>query len=153
MVVTGGGSKGYTLPPYEQIVDLSRKYFTAKDSDGEDIPAPFMDVLGMTETLTALIDRYGTNKKIPHPLSHVFLLDPKTFEPMNEDKKQGVLGIFNPFVTSWLEIFYPGDLMTSHPSKSYYGKEYAYMRRFTVEEGWDLQRACGGTLEEMMVKQ
>lgn len=152
VIVTGGGSKGYTLPPYEKIVSLSRKYFVAKDKNGEDIPAPFMDVLGMTETLTAFIDRFGTNEKLPHPLSHAFILNPKTFEMMEEDSKEGVLGIFNPFVTSWLELFYPGDLMTSQPSKSYYGKEFKYVRRFTVEEGWDLQRACGGTLEEMMTK-
>ncbi|MBC7127690.1 MAG: hypothetical protein ABC585_01125 [Candidatus Methanosuratincola petrocarbonis] len=150
VIVTGGGSKGYTLPPYEDIVSLSRKYFTAKDPSGAEIPVPFMDVLGMTETLTALIDRHGSLNKIPHPLSHVFLLDPKTYNVIEEDGKEGILGIFNPFVTSWLETFYPGDLMSSMPSTSYYGREFKYIRRFTVEEGWDLQRACGGTMEEMM---
>lgn len=152
VIVTGGGSKGYALPPYEEIVSLSRKYFVAQDAAGNDVPTPFMDVLGMTETLTALIDRHGTVNKIPHPLSHVFLLDPKTYEIMEGDNKEGVLGIFNPFVTSWLETFYPGDLMVSLPSESYYGREFKYVRRFTVEEGWDLQRACGGTMEEMMRK-
>jgi len=152
IVVTGGGSKGYTLPPYNEIVNLSRKYIVSKDGGGEDIPVPFMDVLGMTETLTAFIDRYESFDKVPHPLSQAFLLDPKTFEYMDEDGKEGVLGIFNPFVTSWLEIFYPGDLMLSKPTPGYYGKSYQYIRRFTVEEGWDLQRACGGTLEEMMRK-
>ncbi|MDI9644638.1 MAG: hypothetical protein QFX35_05410 [Candidatus Verstraetearchaeota archaeon] len=150
VIVTGGGTKGYDLPPYDEIVSLSRKYFTAKDLSGTDVPVPFMDVLGMTETLTALLDKYGTVNKIPHPLSEVFLLDPKTYEVMDEDGKEGVLGIFNPFVTSWLETFYPGDLVTAMPSKSYYGREFKYVRRFTVEEGWGLQRACGGTMEEMM---
>jgi phenylacetate-CoA ligase len=109
-----------------------------------------MDVLGMTETLTALIDNFGTMGKVPHPLSHVFLLDPKTMEVIEEDGREGILGIFNPFVTSWPEIFYPGDIMTSAPSDRYYGKEFSYMRRLRVEEGWDLQRACGGTMEELM---
>ncbi len=154
VIVTGGGTKGFlNIPPYDTIVELSRKYFTAKNKSGEEQPVPFMDVLGMTETLTALIDRFGVMNKIPHPLSHVFLLDPKTFELIEEDEGQeGVLGIFNPFTTSWLELFYPGDFMKAHKSDRYYGKEYTYIRRFTPEEGWELQRACGGTLEEMMSK-
>ena len=152
LIVTGGGTKGFTdLPPYDKIVGLSRKYFKAQSRQGEEQPAPFMDVLGMTETLTALIDRFGVMDKVPHPLSHVFLLDPKTFELIEEDEgKEGVLGIFNPFTTSWLELFYPGDFMKAHSSDRFYGKEYTYVRRFTPQEGWDLQRACGGTLEEMM---
>ncbi len=152
VIVTGGGTKGFTnLPSYDKIVELSRKYFKAKNKAGEEHPAPFMDVLGMTETLTALIDRFGVMNKIPHPLSHVFLLKPSTFELIEDDEGQeGVLGIFNPFTTSWLELFYPGDFMKAHSSNRYYGKEYTYVRRFTPEEGWELQRACGGTLEEMM---
>ncbi len=133
IVVTCGDPKGHALPPYNDIVALSRKYIVAKDADGDDIPVPFMDVLGMTETLTALIDRYERFDKVPHPLSQAFLLNPKTFEYMDEDGKEGVLGIFNPFVTSWLEIFYPGDLMLSKPTPSYYGKSFQYVRRFTVE--------------------
>jgi hypothetical protein len=150
IVVTGGGSKGYTLPPYDDIVSLSRKYISAVDPKGEDVEVPFMDVLGMTETLTALIGRHGSIGLVPYPLSEVFLLDPKTFEPLKEGEKQGVLGIFNPHVTSWLEVFYPGDIMAVSPSAGYYGREYSFIRRLSVEEGWDLQRACGGTLEEMM---
>ncbi|MEM4616938.1 MAG: hypothetical protein QXY19_08045 [Archaeoglobaceae archaeon] len=153
VIVTGGGSKGYELPPYGEIVEISRKFFKAKDRDGKDVPTPFMDVLGMTETLTALIDRFGYMDKVPHPLSQVFLLDPKTYDYMEEDKKEGILGIFNPFVTSWLEVFYPGDIMRTHDSNCYYGKEFVYVRRLTVEEGWSLQRACGGTLEEMMKRE
>jgi phenylacetate-CoA ligase len=109
-----------------------------------------MDVLGMTETLTALIDRHGEMDKVPHPLSQAFLLDPRTMDVIEEDGKEGILGIFNPFVTSWLEVFYPGDLMSAHESDRYYGREFVYNRRLSVEEGWDLQRACGGTLEELM---
>ncbi|MBN1786422.1 MAG: hypothetical protein JW825_05515, partial [Candidatus Methanofastidiosa archaeon] len=151
IIVTGGGSKGATnLPPYPEVVDRSRKFFKSRDGSGSARTVPFMDVLGMTETLTALIDNYGVMDKVPHPLSHVFLLDPNTMETIGDDNGQGALGIFNPFVTSWLEVFYPGDIMSSHPSDRYYGKEYVYTRRLTVEEGWDLQRACGGTLEEMM---
>jgi phenylacetate-CoA ligase len=151
-VVTGGGSKGFTLPPYGDIVALARKYFTAADARGEGVEVPFMDVLGMTETLTALIGRHGSIGLVPYPLSEVFLLDPKTFEPLKAGAKEGVLGMFNPHVTSWLEVFYPGDIMAVSPSEGYYGREYSFIRRLTVEEGWDLQRACGGTLEEMMQK-
>ena len=151
VIVTGGGTKGFTdLPPYQGIVEISRKHFKAKDRSGREVSTPFMDVLGMTETLTAMIDRFDVMDKIPHPLSEVFLLDPKTFEWRNEDNFEGVVGIYNPFTTSWLEVFYPGDLMKSHPSDRFYGKEYVYVRRLRVEEGWELQRACGGTLEELM---
>ncbi|MEM2180067.1 MAG: hypothetical protein QXP32_04520 [Nitrososphaeria archaeon] len=151
IVVTGGGTKGFTnLPSYDKIVEFSRKYFKAKDKSGKDVPTPFMDVLGMTETLTAMLDRFGVMDKVPHPLSEVFLLDPKTFELKNEDNVEGIVGIYNPFTTSWLEVFYPGDLMISHPSDRFYGKEFVYVRRLKVEEGWGLQRACGGTLEELM---
>jgi phenylacetate-CoA ligase len=138
------------LPPYDKIVELSRKHFRSKDRSGVDIPVPFMDVLGMTETLTALIDKFGVMDKVPHPLSEVFILNPKTYELMEEEGKEGVLGIFNPFVTSWLEIFYPGDIMSFHRSENFYGSEFVYVRRLKLEEGWNLQRACGGTLEELM---
>lgn len=150
VIVTGGGSKGYDLPKYDVIVEKARRYFTAKNKNGEDIPVPFMDVLGMTETLTALIAKFGSHGMIPTPLTEVFLLNPKTFEPLEEGANEGVLGIFNPFVTSWLECFYPGDIMQTSPWNGYYGRQYHYVRRLTVEEGWDLQRACGGTLEELM---
>lgn len=150
VVVTGGGSKGMSIPPYDEIVKLSRKHFKSMDRDGNEIPTPFMDVLGMTETLTAFLDNYGKMDKVPYPLSEVFLLDPKTFQTIEEGGKEGIVGIFNPSTTSWLELFYPGDIMISLPSNRFYGKEYRYIRRLYVEEGWDLQRACGGTLEEMM---
>ncbi len=151
LIVTGGGTKGFDdLPPYNDIVDNARRQFTAQERDGTAVPAPFMDVLGMTETLTALIDRQGVMAKVPHPLSTVFLIDPVTLEPLEEGDTEGLACLFNPFVTSWLECFYPGDLMTSRPSTSFYGREFTYQRRLTVKEGWSLQRACGGSMEEMM---
>jgi phenylacetate-CoA ligase len=153
VVVTGGGSKGFAdLPEYPKLVSSAQRHFKSQDRSGKAVDTPFMDVLGMTETLTALIDRYGVMDKMPHPLSEVFILDPLTFELVEGEGKEGVLGIFNPFTTSWLEVFYPGDIMTWHSSPRYYGKEFVYKRRLSVKEGWDLQRACGGTLEEMMTK-
>ena len=153
VVVTGGGSKGFSdLPPYEKMVSYCRKHFTAKTKGGMPTPAPFMDVLGMTETLTALIDHFGVMDKVPYPLSEVFLLDPRTFKPIEGDGKEGILCIFNPFTTSWLECFYPGDIMSSKPSNRFYGREFLFQRRLTIKEGWELQRACGGTLEDMMAQ-
>jgi len=110
-----------------------------------------MDVMGMTETLTALIDNLGTMDKVPHPLSETFLVDPRTFEIKEEG--EGLLCVYNPFVTTWLEAFYPGDLMVAKESDRFYGKEFVFGRRLTVKDGWDLQRACGGTLEEMMTEE
>ncbi|MEM2941494.1 MAG: hypothetical protein QW304_08100 [Thermoproteota archaeon] len=151
VIVTGGGTKGFTdLPPYDKIVELSRKHFVSSEKDGARHVVPFMDVLGMTETLTAMLDKFGEMDKVPHPLCEVFILNPKTFELVKEEYAEGIVGIFDPFTTSWLEIFYPGDIMRSHPSNRYYGKEYVYVRRLSVDEGWSLQRACGGTLEELM---
>lgn len=151
MIVTGGGSKGFDdLPDYEDIVRNARTVFKARDVQGVEVPTPFMDVLGMTETLTALIDRQGIIGKIPHPLAEVFLIDPRTLEPVKEEGKEGLVCVFNPFVTSWLECFYPGDIMSSRPSSSYYGKEFEFRRRLTVKEGWNLQRACGASMEELM---
>lgn len=154
VVVTGGGSKGFAdLPEYPQLVANAQRHFVSRDRSGTKVETPFMDVLGMTETLTALIDRYGVMDKVPHPLAEVFLLDPLTFEPIEKEGEEGILGMFNPFTTSWLEVFYPGDIMTFRSSKGFYGKEFTYKRRLSVKEGWDLQRACGGTLEEMMTKE
>jgi len=151
VIVTGGGTKGFTdLPSYDKIVELSRKHFISSRKDGGRHVVPFMDVLGMTETLTAMLDKFGEMDKIPHPLCEVFILNPKTFELVKDEYAEGIVGIFDPFTTSWLEIFYPGDIMRSHPSNRYYGKEYVYVRRLSVDEGWSLQRACGGTLEELM---
>lgn len=150
VVVTGGGSKGIVVPPYDEVVKYSRRVFKARSPEGKLVDAPFMDVLGMTETLTALIDRYGVMNKIPHPLQEVFLLDLKTYTLIDEPNKDGILGIYDPMAISWLEIFLPGDIVKFHESNRYYGKEYIYVRRLSKEEGWDLQRACGGALEEMM---
>lgn len=153
VIVTGGGSKGFQIPEYGVIVREASKVFRARDaSTGKEVPAPFMDVLGMTETLTALLDKYGVMNKIPHPLQEVFLLDPKTYKPMDEFNKDGLLAIFDPLAVSWLEVFIPGDVVRQVPSDRYYGREFIYVRRLTEEEGWDLQRACGGTLEELMLK-
>lgn len=153
VVVTGGGAKGFKIPEYSVIVEEARKVFRAEDAvTGEEVPTPFMDVLGMTETLTALLDKYGVMHKIPHPLQEVFLLDPRTYKPMDEFNKDGLLAIFDPLAVSWLEVFIPGDVVRQLPSERYYGREFVYVRRLTEEEGWNLQRACGGTLEELMYK-
>jgi hypothetical protein len=149
VIVTGGGSKGFQIPDYDTIVKYSRKFFKAR-RDGLELPTPFMDVLGMTETLTALIDNYDVMGKIPHPLQEVFLIDPKTFKLVQEPDRDGILGIFDPLAVSWLEVFLPGDIMRFKYSNRYYGKEFQYVRRLSKDEGWELQRACGGTLEEMM---
>jgi len=151
VIVTGGGSKGFVdLPPYAEMAEGARNYFKALSRSGDGVEAPFMDVLGMTETLTALIDNHDLMGKVPHPLSEIFLVDPKTFELIDEPGKEGLICIYNPFVTTWLEAFFPGDIMLYHASDRYYGKEFEFGRRLTVKEGWDLQRACGGTLEELM---
>lgn len=150
VVVTGGGSKGMDIPPYDDIVTYSRKVFKARNERGELVEAPFMDVLGMTETLTALIDKYGVVRKLPHPLQEVFLVDPKTYKLVSEPGKDGILGIYDPLAISWLEVFLPGDIVRFYESDRYYGREFVYVRRLTKEEGWDLQRACGGAIEEMM---
>ncbi|MEM0119468.1 MAG: hypothetical protein QXJ38_03675 [Thermofilaceae archaeon] len=153
VVVTGGGSKGFQVPEYDVIVKEARKIFRARDaSTNEEVPVPFMDVLGMTETLTALLDKYGVMHKVPHPLQEVLLLDPKTYKLMDEFNRDGLLVIFDPLAVSWLEVFIPGDVVRQVPSERYYGREFIYVRRLTAEEGWDLQRACGGTLEELMYK-
>ncbi|HHN81821.1 MAG TPA: hypothetical protein ENN11_04290 [Methanomicrobia archaeon] len=91
VIVTGGGNKGASdLPPYEAIVGAARRHYRAHDRGGGNVKVPFMDVLGMTETLTALIDNFDTMGKVPHPLSHVFLLDPKTMEVIEEDGKNSI---------------------------------------------------------------
>ncbi|MCS7099893.1 MAG: hypothetical protein RMH84_00040 [Sulfolobales archaeon] len=150
VVVTGGGSKGMDIPPYDEIVKISSKVFKSRNERGELVDPSFMDVLGMTETLTALIDRHGVMNKIPHPLQEVFLVDPKTYKPITTPGRDGILGIFDPLAISWLEVFLPGDIVRFYESSRYYGREFVYVRRLTKEEGWDLQRACGGTIEEMM---
>jgi phenylacetate-CoA ligase len=149
LVVTGGGTKGVSdLPPHGEIVDGARRQFKALNKAGEAVDTPFMDVMGMTETLTALIDKHGVMGKVPHPLQNVFLMDPTTYQLTEE--KRGILGVLTPYTTSWLEAFYPGDIMSIKDSPRYYGQEFIYERRLTVEEGWELQRACGGTMEELM---
>lgn len=149
VVVTGGGTKGFSdLPPYPEMVEGARRQFRSRAADGAEVPTHFMDVLGMTETLTALIDNHGAMEKVPHPLQQVLLLDPASFTPIDGDR--GILGVFTPYTTSWMEAFYPGDIMVGRPSGRYYGREFIYERRLTADEGWDLQRACGGTMEELM---
>ncbi len=146
-VVTGGEPRGSALPPYDQVVDLSRKYIVAKDNNGDEMQVPFMDAMWMSGALTLFIDRYEGFDKLPHPLSQAFLLNPNTFEYMEEDGREGVLGVFDPFVTSWLEAICPGDVMISEPAPGYYGKSYKYRRRITADEGMALARASGKVAE------
>lgn len=151
VVVTGGGSKGFVdLPDYENLVRMASKYFLAEDREGNRIPAPFMDVYGCTETLTCILSRFGSHEGLPHPLQHVFLVDPRTYEPLKEGQKEGVMGFLDLHNTSMLGAFYPGDVFRWRESEFYYGKEFTFLRRLTPEEGWNLQRACGGALEELM---
>ena len=109
-----------------------------------------MDLLGMAEGLTPMASMHGVHGKLPHPLADVFLLDPTTFEVMEEEGKEGILAMFNPMTTSWLECFYPGDLVRFKRSERYYGREFEYVRRLSPQEGWEMQRACGGSMEDML---
>jgi hypothetical protein len=117
VIVTGGGTKGFSdLPPYDKIVEFSRKYFVSRGQDGSRQTVPFMDVFGMTETLTAMLDKFGEMDKIPHPLSEVFILNPKTFELDRDDYAEGIIGIFNPF-TRALTILAGGFLSWRHSAE------------------------------------
>ncbi|HEY3419710.1 MAG TPA: hypothetical protein VGK23_04080 [Methanomassiliicoccales archaeon] len=148
-VTTGGGMKDFTdLPELNEIIRASKGFFVSKDAQGNVRETPFVDGLGMTETATIMMDRFGVMDKVPHPLSQVFLMDPRTFEVIEEDGKEGLLGIFNPFVTSWMECVYPGDIVTAHRSDRYYGREYVFVRRMGASKAVGSTRACGGELEE-----
>ena len=151
VVVTGGGSKGIVdVPEYGALVNLASKHFLANDGEGRSVPAPFIDVYGCTETLTAILSRFETHSGIPHPLQHVFLVDPRTYKPLEEGDGEGVLGFLDLHNTSFLGAFYPGDIFRSHTSNLCYGQEFSFVRRLQASEGWNLQRACGGALEELM---
>jgi phenylacetate-CoA ligase len=150
VVVTGGGSKGIiNVPEYGALVNVASKHFLAKDKEGRIVPAPFIDVYGCTETLTAILSRFGFQGGIPHPLQHIFLVDPRTYKPLENDG-EGVLGFLDLHNTSFLGAFYPGDIFRSHKSNLCYGQEFSFVRRLQESEGWNLQRACGGALEELM---
>jgi phenylacetate-CoA ligase len=151
IVVTGGGSKGILgVPEYGALVKMASRHFVAQDTKGTNVPAPFMDVYGCTETLTAILSRFGSHYGIPHPLQHVFLVDPRTYKPLKEGDGEGVLGFLDLHNTSFLGTFYPGDIFRSHKSNLCYGQEFSFVRRLQASEGWSLQRACGGALEELM---
>ena len=151
VVVTGGGSKGIVeVPEYGALVKMASKHFLAQDREGARVPAPFMDVYGCTETLTAILSRFGSHGGLPHPLQHVFLVDPRTYKPLKESDGEGVLGFLDLHNTSFLGAFYPGDIFRSHESNLFYGQEFSFVRRLQASEGWSLQRACGGALEELM---
>jgi len=151
IVITAGGSKkAIGLPEYGAMVEQARKHIRAADASGKAVPVPFMDLLGMAEGLTPMASMHGVHGKLPHPLADVFLLNPATFEVMDEEGKEGILAMFNPMTTSWLECFYPGDLVRFKRSDRYYGKEFEHVRRLTAQEGWEMQRACGGSMEDML---
>lgn len=148
-IFTGGGKKGADIPSIEKLMEMTKDKIIAKDKDGKKIPAPWIDVLGHTEHLGILPSKPNTLTKIPHPLTHTFLVDQKTFKPL-KDYEEGVLGIFSPFYTTFLNAFYPGDIMESVPDDNYYGCGFVHKRRLSTKEGWSLQRACGAALEEGM---
>jgi len=150
-IFTGGGIKGSDIPSMEKIMEMSKEKIVAKDENNRTIPAPFIDCLSHTENLAVLFSKPNSLVKMPHPLSHVFLVDKETFKPI-EGYGKGVVGIFNPFTTTYLEAFYPGDMMERVPDDNYYGSGFLFKRRLTKEEGWDLERACGGGLEEAYKK-
>jgi hypothetical protein len=148
-VMTGGGMKDSTdLPELDEIIGSAKHLFISQDAGGNAVETPFIDGLGVTEAATSMMDRHGMMDKVPHPLSQVFLMDPRTFEVIEEDGKEGLLGIFNPFITSWMECVYPGDILRAHRSERYYGREFVFVRRVRAFDAAGSTRACGGELEE-----
>ena len=157
-IITGGGTKMMDMPPFDELMYLAKDKIIARDENGNQIPAPWIDTLGMTENITLLSScskwKNGglvipdSLTKIPHPLSEVVLVDLRT-QKIVEAGQEGEFLIYNPFNLSLLEAFYPGDIGMSHKTNSYYGQGYEFKRTLEISEG-GMDRACGGAIEKMM---
>jgi hypothetical protein len=142
-IAMGGGSKGGEVPPLEELMRLAGNHFRAEDTEGRETPAPIIDILGFTESLTIFPSRPFSLVKHPHPFTEVFIVDQKNLHLVDDAEGEGLLGFWNPLCTSYFEAVYPGLVVKRVRAEDYHGRGFLVKRRMTPEEGWQLQRACG----------
>jgi hypothetical protein len=157
-ILTGGGTKSLDIPPFDELLNFTKDKILARDKNGNQVPAPWIDILSQTENITALAScsQWNDGKlkipasiiKTPHPLAEVLLIDPRTHKILGPGQ-EGEFLHYNPYSLSVLEAFFPGDIGRSYKVDNYYGQGFEFVRRLEVNEG-GIDRACGGSMEEMM---
>jgi hypothetical protein len=125
-------------------------------------PAPVIDMLGLTESLSVFIgtpmDPHSREPwvKYPHPLTYTALLDsPTRLEPAEswDDEAERLLFYVNFMNLDYLEAVVPGDFVYPGPAEettetavgrlAVPQRGFVYSRRAGVHEGFQIREGCG----------
>jgi hypothetical protein len=150
VLITGGGLKRVSryATVAELIADTGRVLKSRRD--GELVPVPTADGLGLTESMAIFLARAGDPAdesswiKVPHPLTWVGLFaSPQRLElvPAGEFGADRLLFFVNFMCLDYLEAVVPGDLVARQLGPD--GVGYVYRRRATEGEGFAIREGCG----------
>ena len=152
VLMCGGGLK--KLMGYETLRDLmiaAQRVFRAR-RDGQLVPAPILDVLGLVESASGFPARAGDPRedatwvKCPHPLTWV-----GTFEsaqrlelaPVDEFGEPRLLFYVSFMCVDYLEAVVSGDVVVRQHTPELPQHGFVYVRRAAEEEGFKIREGCG----------
>lgn len=150
VLITGGGLKRASR--YATLAELmtdTRRVLKARQ-DGELVPVPISDGLGLTESLAVFFGKAGdpadeaTWIKVPHPLTWVGLFaSPQRLELVPDDElgADRLLFFVNFMCLDYLEAVVPGDVVCRQLGPD--GPGFVYRRRASEEEGFAIREGCG----------
>jgi hypothetical protein len=152
VLMTGGGLK--RLPTYRSMREMLIAVDPALRArrDGELVPVPVVDLLGLTECVSAFGNRAGnpaddsTWIKSPHPLTWVGMLEsPRRLQPVSDDElgQSRLLFYVNFHCIDYLEAIVSGDLVKRTPAPGTSQHGFVYERRAEESEGFQIREGCG----------
>jgi len=139
---TGGGTKANPALTLKKLRQKRKNLIFAFDRKGKKIPAPWYDGIGHTEGIMILLSGKNSDKRVPHPLEEVFLVN-RNGKLIREGT--GMAGHWNPLNATYFEAFYPGDVYQVKKNRNYYGKSFSYKRRLVL--GDVLRPGCGASID------
>jgi hypothetical protein len=150
VLITGGGLKQISrFASLAELITAAGRVMKSR-RDGELVPVPTADGLGLTESLAIFVARAGSPAdesswiKVPHPLTWVGLFaSPQRLElvPDSELGEDRLLFYVNLMCLDYLEAVVPGDIVARQLGPD--GVGYIYRRRATEEEGFAIREGCG----------
>lgn len=163
VLMIGGGLKRLpsSITSLKQIVKSTAQTIISGPQSNK-IPAPVIDMLGLTESLNVFIgvptDPLSEEPwiKYPHPLTYISLLNsPNDLTPVEkpEPGKEYLLFYLNFVTMDYIEAIIPGDFVIASENKdevmTALGKRnisqsgFIYSRRAEQNEGFKIREGCG----------
>jgi hypothetical protein len=152
VLMTGGGLK--RLPQFTSMRELMTSVHPSFRSrnNGDLVPVPVTDVLGLTESLSVFGNRAGdpaddeTWIKVPHPLTWVGMLEsPQRLQLVPDDEvgQERLLFYVSFTCLDYLEAVVSGDVVTRRHTPHNPQHGFVYERRAEESEGFQIREGCG----------